>query len=329
MNTKNSNTKLLTVTPKKVRWVFELFNEGSLHPWYQNPVQNTLTGKSYEMTYKYSDEEKKNWFFKVYDVPDYISARPKVLPKGFRLKKIPQYQGFLVNVSGVTTVDEFLENQLSNRSRKRLKRSIKALQRSHSISHKIFFGHIEQKEHHLLFEVFAHFLKKRFNEKKTYNRYLTRWNFYETRSYEMINEGKASLFVMYCDEKPICITLNFHLEDVVFSELEGFDIAFSQYNLGDISMFQHILWCLDNDVKIIDLAMGKTLFKVKWSNHTYRFQHHLYYATYKIGALTQMLFESLKLNLWQLLRDLGIVGKTIRSDKLLFFLRKSINQQEN
>lgn len=322
-------TCLLTTSPTRVRWVFDLFNLQRLHPLYENPIQNKITGKNYGLAYKFDQGAKKNSFFKVYDLPDYLMAKPRSLPKNLSLKAIRQYQGFLTNLSSFDSLDTFLAHQLSKRSRKRLRKAVKELHEKHSISKKMFFGHIEKKEHQSLMKRFAFLLKKRFDEKKTFNRYLGKWHYYEQLSFEKINEGKASLFVTYSNKKPICLTLNFHFNDILFSELECFDVEYSQYGLGDISMLEHINWCFENDVKLIDLAMGRTPFKIKWSNYNYHFHHHIYFKKGNPGSYVRMLLESLKLSLWQMLRDIGLVGNIIKSDKILFLLRRRMQNQKS
>lgn len=315
-------TPLSTRAPKTARWAFDLFNRQKIHPLYDKSVKNKVTGDNYVLSHDDRIGQKTNGFFKILDIPEYLMTEPKLLPKNFGLITIQQYDGFLIDLSQYKNVDDFMVQQLSKRSQKRLHKSARELNENYAITHKVFRGHITQSEHKYLLGVFASFLKKRFKEKKTFNKYLAKWGYYEELSFKKINEGAASLFVIYNGETPICLTLNFHFEDILFSELESYDIDYSQYGLGDISMRYHIKWCFDHNIQLIDLAMGKTNFKEKWCNYVYYFHHHFFYNKNNLGALVQLCFEFTKFKLWQALRNMGIVGHRFRFDKLLYKLKR-------
>ena len=302
------------------RWVFDLFNQQRLHPFYKSPVQNKLTQSYYRLAPYEAEYRRRGNLFKIADIPGYLAAELYILP-GFATKSVRQYKGFLLDLSNYKTVEEYLLNRLSGRSRRRLRNKKRALNHNHSVRLEVFYGAIGEQQHDELMHFFKDFLKKRFDAKKTYNNYLDKWDYYHKLSFEKINMGLASLFVLYDAQKPICITLNFHYEDVIFSELEGFDMAFSQYGLGDISMLNHLEWCLQNDVKIIDLSMGETNFKNKWCNHSYNFDCHLHYEKNNVVSQVTMLIHWSKLSLMQFLRDIGLVGRILKYDRLKFLLK--------
>ncbi|UJH67005.1 GNAT family N-acetyltransferase [Allomuricauda sp. SCSIO 65647] len=310
----------LTMAPTKARLVFDLFNEQKLHPFYDNSVDNELTQCSYQVPH-YHEKDQKSSLFEVFDIPAYILTAPIFLPKKFATKSIRQYKGFLINLCAFASADEYLAHQLSKRSRKRLRKKVRNLEQNHSISFNVHHGAIDRQLHAKLMKKFHDLLKKRFDEKKIHNKYLERWDYYNQLSFEKINQGLASLFVIYDSQKPICITLNFHLKKVIFSELEGFDTDYSDYGLGDISMLKHLQWCFENNVRILDLSMGKTNFKNKWCNQSYDFYHHLHYNKKNLASLILMLAQWSKLSLKQFLRDLGILGGVFRYDKLQFMFK--------
>lgn len=318
--TKNIDSRQTNV-PAKAHLVFDLFNEQKLHPFYDNSVQNNLTQSIYQISHYNSKNQKKYNLYKIFDIPEYLSVVPKFLPKNFSTKSIVQYKGFLVNLSDYTSVDEYIDRQLSKRSKKRLRKMMTALAQNHKVSCHIYHGEIDRHLYAILMGKLADFLKKRFDQKKVHNKYLERWSYYHELTYEKINQKLASLFVIYDAEKPICITLNYHFEDTVFSELEGFDIDYSNYNLGDISMSKHLQWCFESSIKLIDLAMGETPFKNKWCNQSYDFHYHLHYNRKNLVSLLMMLVQWSKLQLMKSLRDIGFLGGIIRYDRLVFIYK--------
>ena len=318
--TKNIDSRQTNV-PSKAHLVFDLFNEQKLHPIYDNSVQNNLTQSIYQINHYNNNNQKKYNLYRIFDIPEYLSVTPKFLPKNFGTKSIVQYKGFMVDLNNYASLEEYIDRQLSKRSKKRLRKVMTALAKNHTISYHIYHGEIDRHLYSRLMDKLAHFLKKRFDQKKIHNKYLEKWNYYCELTCEKINQGLASLFVISDSEKPICITLNYHFEDMIFSEIEGFDIDYSNYNLGDISMSKHLQWCFENNIKLVDLSMGETPFKNKWCNRNYRFQYHLHYNKQNLVSLLIMVIHWSKLNLKQLLRDIGLLGSIFRYDRLLFILK--------
>lgn len=168
------------------------------------------------------------------------------------------------------------------------------------------------------FDVFHKLVHRRFNDKRVYNNNLIKWKYYNNLVYPMILEKKTSLFVIYDKEKPIDITLNYHLGDIVFSFMHTYDIDYSRFNLGDISMVKHIDWCIEHQIPIFDLSIGETGQKIKWCNYSYDFKYHVFYNPGSVSSRLKTRIICLKLKQKQFLRDKNIIGKNLKLLKSIY-----------
>ena len=307
---------------RKYRFFFDLFMRGSISPFYNNVVRNKLTDEII-----FSHEEKTNDFenleiSNVWDIPEYLDVEQKQVDSTIKVFKVRQYKGFLINLKAFKKIDEFLAAQLSARNRKKLRAKKNKLESEHTTRYSFYYGFIKKGEYDMLFAEFYKLLENRFQEKKVLNHNLGEWDYYHKLVYPLILEKRASLFAIYVADKPINIALQFHLGNTVFSYIQSYDIAFSRYNMGDISIMKRLEWCFKNGFNILDLSMGETDYKIKWCNHHYHLYFHLFYKSNSITAVLKSNLVIAKLKLKQYLRDKDILGKLFRYDKLKFQIRR-------
>ncbi|GAA3607073.1 GNAT family N-acetyltransferase [Flavivirga amylovorans] len=299
------------------RFIFDLFLENKISSFYLPVVSNNFTNKYIETGSFESKNSSKNIHI-VKDVPSYLNFSLQKLNSNIKFRKVQQYKGYLVNINGFKDVTTFINDNLNKRNRKNLISKKNKLYKNHKISSKFFFGEISKDNYQSLFKAFYRLLKVRFNEKRTYNRYLSNWDTIQEVTYQKILEKEASLHVIFDNHNPIGITLNFHKGDIVFSHIQTYDINYSKYNMGDISMLHHIEWLITNKIAVFDLSMGKTYYKEKWCNHEYNFIYHIFYKKNTILSRVKMQIIVQELKLLQFLRDKNIIGKLFMFDKLLY-----------
>ena len=64
----------------------------------------------------------------------------------------------------------------------------------------------------------------------------------------LINQKKASLFVIYDGDRPISISLNRHINNsILFSETHSYDVEYSKYGLGHVDNYMLLNWCINNN----------------------------------------------------------------------------------
>ncbi|WP_149304328.1 GNAT family N-acetyltransferase [Pareuzebyella sediminis] len=303
---------------KKYRFFFDLFMRGTVSPFYANRVGNVLTDEVV-----FSSEETPLAFENVkistvWDVPEYLEVSLKERPEQVRVSKIRQYKGYLIDLSKFKKVEDYLTDQLSSRNRKKLRSKKRKLESECSIRYVFYHGQIEKDEYQRLFSELYDMLDNRFEEKKTANHNLPNWQYYRDLVYPMILKKRASLFVIYDQEKPITIALQFHLKQTVFSYIQSYHIDYSQYNMGDICMLKRLEWCFEQDYRVLDLSMGVTDYKIKWCNHHYDLYFHVFYKANSISTLFKAKIQCEKLRFKQYLRDRNILGKLVRYDKIKY-----------
>ncbi len=129
-------------------------------------------------------------------------------------------------------------------------------------------------------------MEKRFDDKGISNNNLreSEWNFYKEVAYPMIEQKKAALFVIYHEDIPISVTLNFLADEILFDAITVFDIDYYKFHLGSVNVRKLIEWCLDNKIKILDFSKGHFDYKLRWANKTYHFDYHLIYNPRSVPA---------------------------------------------
>ncbi len=302
------------------QFVFDLFlknkSTSSYVPNILNSVTNTLINN---IKVFYPPRIKNTYISK--DIPSYLNIQLNPISPSLKTIKIDQYKGYLVNLFEYKNVEDYLKDNLSRRNRKNLFSKLRRLEQNHKIRNKVYYGDLDKSHFDGIFDSFQKLLIKRFREKKTNNRYLSNWEDIKTLSYKKILNKTASLHVIYDDETPITITLNFHLSDIVFSHIQTYHTGYASYNMGDISMLNHLEWCISNNFKVFDLAIGKSSYKEKWCNYEYDFFYHIHYNSKSLisRAIAGTVF--LEFKVLRFLRNKGIIGNFINFDKIRYKLR--------
>lgn len=299
-------------------FIFDIILRRTLPLLYTNPICNKLTGKSYSsLSTKQAPMEGSNLLMER-DVSDYLVAGTADFLAGFKLKRIRQYQGFACNLKGCGQVADYLGQNLGKSTIKNIKARKRQLETRFEVVYKFYFGEIDKDHYDFLFDRFYQMQKSRFDEKRTYNRYLLDWKYYHGLIYPMILKKEASLFVIYANNEPISISLEFYLDDVCFGYIHGYDSRYHRYQLGDIRMVKLLEWLIAHNVRIFDSLMGETMFKAKWSNHTYDYYYDVFYKENSISAKVKLGLIEANLRLKQVLRDKGVLGKWFSMDRFLY-----------
>lgn len=295
-------------------FIFDLFLENKMSPYYEKKVINILTKKTFEVSHADNITKKNNYIVK--DIPGYLNIT--IRNNNVSYKKIKQYHGYLVNLNTFKSAEDFVSNTFNSRNRKNLNAKTKKLFEAHNISSVFYFGHMDKNDYHQLFDCFYQLLKRRFDEKKTHNRYIRHWETLQASTYQKIISKQASLHVVYDGIKPIAITLNFHRGDVVFSHIQTYDTHYAKYNMGDICMQNHLQWLIDQKLSVFDLSMGHSYYKKKWCNGVYTFDYHIFYNKKSLFSRIAAQLIALELKCLQYLRNRQIVGKLINFDKIKY-----------
>ena len=283
---------------------FELFlAKRNLEPFYTK-IYNSFSKK---IIYDRSIPQK-NYLSKktiiIKDVPDYLEVEIPNENNSLKIKKVSTYEGYAINIQPYIHINEYLSENFGKASRSKLRRYQNRLENCFNISYKMYYGEIAKDEFSFLFNELRSMLEKRFTQKKEDNYELQNWEKYQNLIFPLINDKKASIFVIYDGRKPIDICVNLIYDKIVYSSLSSYDINYAAFSMGSIDMIKLIEWCIENKFETIDLLKGYYYYKQKWINKIYGYQNHFIYDTTSLGTAFYANFKALSSKYFYLLFQL-------------------------
>lgn len=263
------------------------FIKKSLPGLYINLGKNLTKGISYELNMDHEDYKGKT--FLIYDVPSYFNIKPfdHSLRSRIKLKSIFQYHGFLMDITKYDDHEAYIRDQFSSKNRREFRSNQRRLETCFDIRYEFIHEAIPFNEFEILFDQFYTLLTERFQDKKVNYHHLSqqKWAFYSELVYEMLKEKQSSLLVIYKNDQPIGITLNFHSDAVLFETITVFDPDYYKFSIGKTSIIKLLEWCFENNYHVSDFSKGDFEYKHKWSNLTYDFNYHILYDSKSIRSI--------------------------------------------
>lgn len=236
-------------------------------------------------------------------------------PKEYKIKKVlhPGYVSASINMTSFTfkTYREFLgKSTLSS-----INRRIKKLESNFNIEYRMYCGEISKPKYDFLMQWLIDMKNKRLKKLDQENRVLSDFKNYKKRAFDLINQKKASLFVVYCNNEPIGISFNFHMDKMFFGTMTAFDMDYSRFGIGNILLFKQLEWCFDNGFSVVDMGVGSIDYKSKWADIIYNFEYHIIYRRKSPVAFIIAHVEIVKIHMKNLIK------------KLTNFTQKNLNHE--
>lgn len=262
-------------------------------------LTNSRTNKSYN----------NHVFYSIKWVPKYLITKTNANYKSY---KIPQYhKGYSIHIDeSLNTVDEYLKLQFKSKAYK-ITRYVKRLETCFHLNCKTYHGNISKNEYDTLFDELKIMLVARFKQKKTINDWLSVWEELRNMYYTLINEGKASLIVIYESGIPISMSLNLILGKFCFNTIISYDLNYIKFGLGHVMVYKQLDWCINNKFSLYDMGKGVYYdFKKRWCNQIYSLDHlimvpkksnFITITAYKTEICKIQLFEYLRTKKWHVL----------------------------
>ncbi|MBC8767849.1 GNAT family N-acetyltransferase [Arenibacter sp. BSSL-BM3] len=242
-----------------------------------------------------------NIVYSVNLVPSYMNIH-LVDNQVFNVKKIPQFNwGYAIFLNTYSDASEYLKSKFNSNFRTNLNRSIRRLETCFDVNYKMYHGEIMFEDYEVLMESLRIMLVNRFSALNESNNNLPKWKDICAETFPLLNEKKASLFVIYDGNKPIEISLNFHLDKILFSSISSYDLDYSKFGLGHIEIYKQLEWCYLNNYEVFEMGVGGMDYKRRWSNNIYNFEHHIYYNN-SLFSTCCALFEIYKIQLKEYLK---------------------------
>ncbi|WP_298534081.1 GNAT family N-acetyltransferase [uncultured Algibacter sp.] len=225
--------------------------------------------------------------FPSYLSPDFTSK------KNTTIIKVPQKKihGFAIMLKKNIEIVDFLKLNYKKKFIQNTTRYLNRFQNCLSPVYKLYFGEIRHDEYNYLMSKLKKMIETRFSQRGVVSQNIQSWEYYLKRSYDLIKSKRASLFVIYVNKDPVQITLNHHFKKKLFVTITSFDIKYSKFSLGNISIYKTLEWCLKNEYDLLDMAYGELPYKKAWSNCIYNFEHHILYQKNNIKSLLKAKIE--------------------------------------
>ncbi|TGV03942.1 GNAT family N-acetyltransferase [Flavivirga rizhaonensis] len=259
-------------------------------PVYYNAGKTNTKGINYKLSNLLLSDYKDKVFI-IYDVPEFNKGNWEKNHK-MGCYKIKQYPGYICDLINYTSLEEYMLEEISRKSRYKLNSYKRKLEASYNIHYQMYLDDITPEMYETIFNDFQHLLKKRFLDKRTVNNNLNpdEWAFYKDVTLPMMLNNEAGIFVVYDTNKPIAITLLNFSKNAMFDTIRTFDIDYAKYRLGSVSIMKQIDWCIKNNIKILDFSKGYFEYKERWANKPYWFEYHIYFDKKSIKAKILALF---------------------------------------
>ncbi|WP_157804954.1 GNAT family N-acetyltransferase [Confluentibacter lentus] len=255
------------------------------------------------------------------DVPSYyVTNTPE--DNILRLKKIRQYKGYLANLNKYDNLENFICANFSSKSRSRIFKYQKKLEKCFNIKYSCFFGNnISKDDYDNIFQAFNDLLKKQSEEKKIVNEALAteKWCFLHELIYPMILEKKAAIIIIYSDDTPISISLSYVSNNIFSNSLMAFDSNYSKFHVGFIEILMRLKFCFKEKIDILDFSKGDHDYKKRWGDEVYDFEYHILYDSKSITSVIIAFFLIYKYQFIQYLRDRKI---NILFHSIIYFIKK-------
>ncbi|AUP77251.1 GNAT family N-acetyltransferase [Flavivirga eckloniae] len=225
---------------------------------------------------KTNSECAKNNIFTFRLVPEYFKLNLR--DTSFKSKIIPQYNwGYSILLNDSDSIEGYMQRQFNSKKRNILTRYVKRLELCFNIKYNMFYGEMPPADYDFIMQSLYDMIIARFEERNETHKNLYEWQTLAEDTYEKILNKEASLFVIYNEDEPIEISLNYHYDKVLFSYISSFKIDYSKFGLGHVEIYKQIEWCANNGYKLFEMGVGGMDYKRRWSNNIYRYNYHLTY----------------------------------------------------
>ncbi|MCK0156869.1 GNAT family N-acetyltransferase [Cellulophaga sp. F20128] len=231
--------------------------------------------------------------------------------------------GYAIHLKSNSTIDDYLQEQYNSKKRSIIRRYVNRLEACFTINYKLYYGAITKEEYHFIMDSLKEMIVHRFKQRNEQNKELPNWDALLEETYPKIQNKQASLFVIYDDNKPIEISLNYHFGKILFSTISSYDIDYSKFGLGHVEIYKQIEWCCAHNYILFEMGVGGMDYKRRWSNTIYNFEHHIIYNTTNFASKMMGQLEVIKIKTKEYLKSKKI-NEIVPNLKHKYFANKEV-----
>ncbi|TNJ46477.1 GNAT family N-acetyltransferase [Tamlana fucoidanivorans] len=223
------------------------------------------------------------------------------------IKHVPQHKitGYAIVTNKHDTLETCMKAHYKKNFRANINRLIKRLETCFDVTYEMYYGTITKTNYQVIMMALKQMLIARFNQRGDTNQVLTHWESYYSSIYDLILEKKASIFVIYANNKLIHVCVNHHLKDILFISIPSYNINYHKFALGNISIYKLLEWAIAHNYFMLDMAYGDLEYKRRWANYFYTFEHHILWQKNNLKQALIAKFEALILQTKNKLKAIG------------------------
>ncbi|TYB76227.1 GNAT family N-acetyltransferase [Bizionia myxarmorum] len=260
--------------PKQFPFIKDLlFFKHRFLPYYINSGRNMTNGVTYEIDSNVDNLEGKTQV--IYDVPDYCETNEKLEKKNLKIWKVRQYKGFLADLSGFSSFEDYFQNTLHSKSRNKFRSTLKKFESCFDVKYVYYYGPISMEVYESMMANFKDLVESRYSNLKIDTTLINEWPFYHELVFQMLQEKKALIVSIEVSGKPISMSLAFLGENTLVGAVKAFNTDYYKFNVGHIEISKFIEWCFDYDMDVLDFSKGEYEYKTKWTNTEYVYNCHV------------------------------------------------------
>ncbi|MFD0988640.1 GNAT family N-acetyltransferase [Mariniflexile jejuense] len=302
--------------------IFDFYNNTIIKrtsPPFFKAITNNNTNQTIQFEAKPEKLNANKGLHYITYIPPYITTSKY---EGLKYRSLYQFIGFLADISAYDSLEAYMGNQFGAKSRSKIRAYCKRLDTCFKTTYKLYYGAIEKQDYQAIMDALETMISRRFNQRGDTHQAEKDWNYYKETTYQLILDKKASLFVIYDNNKHIDICLNYHFNTIMINYIRAFDIDYAKFRLGYIDIYKQLEWCFDNNHTIFDLGAGVFSYKKQWCNVTYKFRNDI------VNSKTSIFNTCLSFYIHKLLKlKLYLNSKNIISDKAN--LSKDVSNSNN
>ncbi|ALM06777.1 hypothetical protein SB49_02370 [Sediminicola sp. YIK13] len=313
----------------KTDFFMTLFEKREIPDIYQK-IAYADNGKTlYEADAEVKHGQEKHQLYIVALIPEYLNTFLKKENQYIQKTYYQNNLGYAIRMKDVINIDSYLKSQFKS-NHKIVKRSLTRLESCFNINYKTFFGRISKEEYNFLMSTLKEFLVRRFAQRNDEHKKLREWNIILDNTFDQINRKEASLFIIYDDKKPIDISLNYHMDKIVFSAISSYDIDYYKFGVGHVEMIKLVEWCLLDQFEFLELGYGDLEFKRRWCNHIYQFKYQVIYNKNVLFTPIIATFHVYKLTLKEYLKakKVNVLIKRVKDSISISRLKETNNRND-
>lgn len=288
--------KLPFIKYSKYNFSFDFFQKQHINPFYDKLFNYSNNEEIINQNFK-SEDAIGNEIHEIKFIPPFFRLETPLLSPKYKFIPYKRVENFRINLDGFNNAEEYLESQMSSKSRSQLRARSHRLETCFNIKYVFYYGQITKQEYDFLFIQIELLIERRFNQRGDLFSLTDKLDFIKENTYQLILEKKASLFVIYDENKPIDISLSYHFQNILQHLIRSYDIDYSKYGLGQIDIFKQIDWCFLNNFQIFDFMWGELDYKTRWCNEISLFEHHF---IFKNNNPLKMIFTKTMINLYKI-----------------------------